>query len=398
MNDYNSDTSNLSRRMLLRRIALAGTALATSSTLGACRKEEVKPLREISFYATGTLDIETEWARLADQRQIKLRFIDNGNDPGPVIGQMVTGTAAKDYDIGGLQGGAERELAEAGVIEPWDIKRISAWPRMWDLAASEIPYIRHKNATYGIPIAVNADSMIYLPERIKAVAGYESGRIDSYFALFDERLRGRASMEDAWVNSAIFTAIYLKETGHTIADPGNLTESELREVMGFLIEKKRSGQFKKFWRGWEQGVELLSNGDVWVMSGWEPIVYELRRRGIQAEYAIPKEGYEGWSNDLILHSGATTRGRFGTAHEMVDWMLSGEYGAILALKRGYAVPNDLTTEFALTHPEHNDGRVQAICDNVQKKFVSGKGRAYWQRVRPDNHRLYDEWWSRVRSA
>ncbi len=34
------------------------------------------------------------------------------------------------------------------------------------------------------------------------------------------------------------------------------------------------------------------------MTGWEPIVYEGRKRGLQVEYAAPVEGYE---------AGATTR-------------------------------------------------------------------------------------------
>jgi len=33
------------------------------------------------------------------------------------------------------------------------------------------------------------------------------------------------------------------------------------------------------------------------MTGWEPIVYAARKRGIDCYYAVPKEGYEAWGNN-----------------------------------------------------------------------------------------------------
>ena len=108
-------------------------------------------------------------------------------------------------------------------------------------------------------------------------------------------------MEDAWINSAIFTAIYLKNSENAkIGEPGNLTPDELGVVMEFLIKHKKDGQFRTFWSGWEQGVQLVANQEVYVMTGWEPIVYAARQRGINAYYAVPKEGYEGWGNNTCF--------------------------------------------------------------------------------------------------
>lgn len=392
--------SNATRREFLKYLSL--TALATvAADLGGCRQRApgAPNLTNLRFYGTGTLDIlDQGWAVLAKDAGIKLAFTDNGNDVGPVIAQMIAGTASKDYHLGGLQGGAERELAESGVILPWDLKKIPNWGTMWPMAR-RIPYTIVNGEQYGLPLALNADSMIYLPEKIKRVPGYESGVVDSYFAVFDERLRGRASMEDAWINSVIFTAIYLKGNGlQTIGNPGNLTESELREVMAFLMDLKRAGQFRKFWRGWEQGVDLLASGEVWVMTGWEPIVYELRRKKINAEYAVPKEGYEGWSNDLLLHAGAASEHLVEAAHATANWLFNGYYGCKLSSLRGYAVPNETTTEFAKTGTEFNEQQIQELASHVRTKFGTGGGEAYWQNVRPDNYRLYEEWWSRLRNA
>ncbi len=48
--------------------------------------------------------------------------------------------------------------------------------------------------------------------------------------------------------------------------------------MEFLIKHKRDRQFHTFWNGWEQGLQLLGQPEVRVMTGWEPIVYAARMR------------------------------------------------------------------------------------------------------------------------
>ena len=51
-------------------------------------------------------------------------FTDNGNDPGPVVARLAAGNANDIYDVGGLHGGSEKELAKQGLIAPWDINKI----------------------------------------------------------------------------------------------------------------------------------------------------------------------------------------------------------------------------------------------------------------------------------
>lgn len=363
---------------------------------GCDQTNKAKSSKSLRFYGTATLDIGSDgWKELEKSIGTQLSFKDNGNDAGPVIAQMTAGAAAADYDIGGLLGGAEAVLASAGTILPWDLSKIPNWKSVWQWA-KDIEHARWQGKQYGLPLVVNADSMIYLPDRIKSVPGYESGIVDSYAAVFDPRLKGKTSMEDAWVNSAIFTAIYLKQNNLlTVKDPGNLTEQELKGVMEFLIDKKRSGQFRKLWSGWEQGVEVMRSGEVWVMTGWEPIVKALQDQGLNAKYAMPKEGYEGWSIDLLLHSGAEKRGSLELCHRVANWLQDGFYGATLALARGYAVPNDSTAAFV---NRSNMAKGQQVLDTL--KQVQGKvaKTLFWQNVRPDNYRLYEEWWSKLRAA
>ncbi len=381
--------SNASRREFLRKLGFTAGSLALGS-LGGCNASNLR--KELKFYGTGTLDIGKDgWKQLKQDLDCSLTFYDNNNDTGPVITQMIIGNAANDYDLGGLQGGAERELAAAGKIIPWNLDRINNWSSVWDWIQA-IPYTKWQGKQFGIPVVVNADSMIYLPKHV--------GTIDSYAAVFDHKLRGKTSMEDAWINSVIFTAIFLKENAlEKILNPADLTQSELGAVMEFLIKKKRDGQFRTFWNGWQNGLSLIVNEEVYVMTGWEPIVYAAQEKGIDARYAVPKEGYEGWSNDLLLHIGAETRGLVDLAHEFANWELAGFYGCALAKKRGYVVPNDKGVDFARSHANQFDLQTQTkVVDNVRRKLKEMKGSVYWQNVRPKLYRQYEEWWSKLRSS
>jgi putative spermidine/putrescine transport system substrate-binding protein len=119
--------SQLTRRQFVQRAALGAGALAVG-TLSLPRAAQAA--NEISFWASGTLDIGDDgWKILANESDVKVEFSDNGNDPGPVVARLAAGNANDIYDVGGLQGGSERELAKRGLIAPWDLAQIPNYSR-----------------------------------------------------------------------------------------------------------------------------------------------------------------------------------------------------------------------------------------------------------------------------
>lgn len=389
MNTFNSRNplaSNINRRRLLQSMGLAGVAASSGLTFS---QAAFAASSEIAFWASATLDIGENWSRLTDATGIVPSFTDNGNDMGPVVARLAAGNANDLFDVGGFQGGAERELFNQGQIVPWDISKIPNYEGLWAWA-KEMPHLKSDDgAVLGIPSVVNADSIIYRRDKL--------GTVDSYGVIFDPKLKGRVAMEDAWINSAIFAAIYLKEAeNQPIKDPGNLTKDELGLVMEFLIKHKTDGQFRTFWNGWEQGVQLVADEEVDAMTGWEPIVYEGQKRGLDVAYAAPVEGYEGWGNNTVMLRGAVDRGVADAAHAFVNWMLDGYYGCALATTRGYVVPSDKSVGYAKANPgDFDPADIGAKADHVAAKFG---GKVYWQNVRPTNFQLYEEWWQRLRNA
>lgn len=375
----------LDRRQFIQRTALGAGALAG---LGLSRPAWAA--QTMNFWASATLDIgDAGWTPFAAATGTEVSFTDNGNDPGPVVAKLAAGNANDTFDVGGLQGGSEKELARQGLIAPWDLSKIPNYASVWPWA-KDIPYLTYEGKVYGIPTVINADSIIALEDKV-------GKSVDSYGVIFDPKLKGKTAMEDAWINSAIFTAIYLKNSENAkIAEPGNLTPDELGLVMEFLIKHKKDGQFRTFWNGWEQGVQLVGNQEVWAMTGWEPIVYAARDRGIPAYYATPKEGYEGWGNNTILLKGAVDRGLSDAAHRFADGLLDGYYGCKLGALRGYMVPTDRNVAYAAAHPADFDpAKAKELAEHVKTKFA---GKVYWQNTRPDNFQLYEEWWQKLRNA
>ena len=110
----------LTRRQLLQRTALGTSALA----LGIGLSTPSLAAREINFWASATLDIADGWDTFSKASGVDVAFTDNGNDPGPVVAKLAAGNANDIYDVGGLQGGSEKELARQRLIASWDTSKI----------------------------------------------------------------------------------------------------------------------------------------------------------------------------------------------------------------------------------------------------------------------------------
>jgi spermidine/putrescine-binding protein len=196
------------------------------------------------------------------------------------------------------------------------------------------------------------------------------------------------------------TALYLKQSGMaTIDKPNDLTESELKTVIDFLISKKKEGQFRVIWSSFEQAVNLLVNKEVYVMDCWEPMVFVAKSKGINAVYADPKEGYLLWAMAAyIVKNKNRPAEQLEASYKLLDFMLGGWYGATITGMRGY-MTNPQAVEYAKSNPndftKEQADKVAAIDANVKKKFEKG---GTWQNRWPTNVELYESEWARFKAA
>jgi putative spermidine/putrescine transport system substrate-binding protein len=252
-------------------------------------------------------------------------------------------------------------------------------------------FIGYQDKIYGVPTVLQGDSFAYLPEK--------TGKLDSYAALFDPKWKGFVALEDNYTTAGQKTALYLKKANLAeINNPDDMTPEEVKRVVDFLIEKKRAGQFRVIWSSFQQAVDLITSKEVSVIDCWEPMVFAAKAKGVNVEYADPKEGYLLWAMAAYIVKKQRSAEQTKAAYELLDFMLGGWYGAKITAMRGY-MTNTEAPDYAKQHPEEFPGveaeKVAQITDNVRRKFKQG---GTWQNRWPTHVEVYESEWSRFKAS
>lgn len=178
-----------------------------------------------------------------------------------------------------------------------------------------------------IPFQYNADTLGYRPDLI-------GRQIESWADLFDEGFKGKTSILDIPQIGIMDAAMVAEARGlMTFGDKGDMTKAEIDQLTEILKEQKRNGQFRAFWKTFDESVNLMSSGEVVLQSMWSPAVTAVKSQGIQCVYAPLKEGYRGWGGGIGLSKNLSGIER-DAAYEYINWMLDGWVGAFLG-RQGY---------------------------------------------------------------
>jgi spermidine/putrescine-binding protein len=390
----------IGRRDFLRYGAYAGAGLGgLLSGLVPLGRARAAGKGTIQFGDIGVGDPGGNWSKFTADSGWDVNLVAFGNAPSAVLNVLLAGGGAQTYDIMNIVGGMQKPLVENDLVEALDTSKMPNWGKdtyIQNYLASGTPgfdFIGYKDKIYGVPTVLQGDTFAYLPEAT-------GGALDSYGALFDPKFKGYVALEDNYTTAGQKTALYLKQSGMaTIDKPNDLTESELKTVIDFLISKKKEGQFRVIWSSFEQAVNLLVNKEVYVMDCWEPMVFVAKSKGINAVYADPKEGYLLWAMAAyIVKNKNRPAEQLEASYKLLDFMLGGWYGATITGMRGY-MTNPQAVEYAKSNPndftKEQADKVAAIDANVKKKFEKG---GTWQNRWPTNVELYESEWARFKAA
>ena len=183
-----------------------------------------------------------------------------------------------------------------------------------------------------IPTIYNADTLGIRPDLI--------GRpITSWAELLNPEFKGKASILDISSIGIMDAAMVCEAMGEvTYGDKGNMTKEEIDKTLAIFTEAKKSGQFRAFWKSFDESVNLMSSGEVVIQSMWSPAITAVRSKGIPCVYQPLKEGYRSWGGGLGLSKNLSGL-ELDAAYEYINWYLSGWVGGYL-MRQGYysAVP------------------------------------------------------------
>jgi putative spermidine/putrescine transport system substrate-binding protein len=262
-------------------------------------------------------------------------------------------TQPRSYDIADIEYFLCKKVFPAGVLQPMDTRRIKEYDRIVPLfttgkltptssigqgtAPHTVSFVEGPASTKFtaqpsgwmtlIPTIYNADTLGIRPDLV--------GRpITHWKDLVDPAFKGRASILNIPGIGIMDAAMVMESLGAMkYGDKGNMTREEIDKTVAFLIETKHAGQFRAFWKSFDESVNLMAAGEVVIQSMWSPAVTAVRSRGIACTYQPLAEGYRGWGGGLGIAKHLTGL-ELDAAYEYINWYLSGWAGAYLN-RQGY---------------------------------------------------------------
>lgn len=189
-----------------------------------------------------------------------------------------------------------------------------------------------------VPTIYNADTLGIRPDLIERP-------INSWADLLDPAFKGKASILNIPSIGIMDAAMVCEAMGEiTYGDKGNMTQEEIDKTIAIMIDAKKAGQFRAFWKSFDESVNLMASGEVVIQSMWSPAVAAVRSKGIACKYQPLKEGYRAWGGGIGLAKHLTGL-ELEAAYEYIDWYLSGWVGAYLNRQGYYSAAPETAQKF-----------------------------------------------------
>ena len=189
-----------------------------------------------------------------------------------------------------------------------------------------------------IPTIYNADTLGIRPDLINRP-------IKNWSELLNPEFKGKASILDISSIGIMDMAMVVESMGeYTYPDKGNMTKAEIDMTIGIFTEAKNNGQFRAFWKSFDESVNLMASGEVVIQSMWSPAITAVKSQGIPCLYQPLEEGYRSWGGGLGI-SAALSGLELEAAYEYINWYLSGWVGGFLMRQGYYSAVPETSKEF-----------------------------------------------------
>jgi putative spermidine/putrescine transport system substrate-binding protein len=384
---------HVSRRGLLKTAsALGGLAIGSGAVTGfpTIWAQNIKNVT-LRQFGTGVSNLNAVAEKVKQDLGFTLQM--TALDSDAVTQRAVT--QPKSYDIADIEYWIAKKVFPAGVLQPMDTRKIKNYDKIVPIfttgkltptstvaqgtAPNTVGFVEGKTSTKFspkptewltlIPTIYNADTLGIRPDLV-------GKPITQWKDLLDPAFKGKASILNI-SSIGIMDAAMVCESMGVIKyhDKGNMTKAEIDKTMAVMTEAKKAGQFRAFWKSFDESVNLMASGEVVIQSMWSPAVAAVRSKGIQCVYQPLKEGYRAWGGGLGIAKHVSGL-ELDAAYEYVNWYLSGWVGAYLNRQGYYSAVLDTAKQFM--KPEEWDfwmeGKPAAIdILNPDGKLMEKKG-------------------------
>src|SRR5260370_25672881 len=83
-------------------------------------------------------------------------------------------------------------------------------------------------------------------------------------------------------------------------DKGKMTKAEIDLTMKIMTEAKKAGQFRAFWKDFNESVNLMASGETVIQSMWSPAATKVRSMGIACTFQPLKECYRSSASGVFV--------------------------------------------------------------------------------------------------
>ena len=343
---------SVSRRDLLKTgsAVVAGAAIGSNAITGfpTIWAQNIKNVT-LRQFGTGVSNIN-EIAKRAKQDlgiTLQMTALDTDSTAQRVV------TQPRSFDIADIEYFTLKKVWGSGNMQPMDIRKLKYYDQIvgtfkngkltpsskiaQGTAPHTVSFVENptdRNFSKGetnwytmVPTIYNADTLGIRPDLIKR-------QISSWTELLNPEFRGKASILNIASIGIMDAAMVCEAMGEVqYGDKGNMTRDEIDKTMAIFTEAKQAGQFRAFWKSFDESVNLMASGEVVIQSMWSPAITKVRSMGIPCVYQPLKEGYRSWGGGLGLSRNLAGL-ELDAAYEYINWYLSGWVGGLL-MRQGY---------------------------------------------------------------
>ncbi|MEQ8600800.1 MAG: PotD/PotF family extracellular solute-binding protein [Devosia sp.] len=350
MTETTEKKAGISRRNFLKTgaAAAAGAAVGSGAITGFPTIWAQNPIT-LRQFGTGVSNLNAIAEKCKEDLGITLEMTATDSD---AAAQRAV-TQPDSYDIADIEYWILKKVFPTGVIQPMDTSRLTYYDKIVPLfktgkllpdsviaqgtAPHTVGFVEGPDSTTFaagetgwftmVPTIYNADTLGIRPDLV--------GRdITSWADIMDPAFAGKTAIINVPSIGIMDAAMIMEAMGNiTYGDKGNMTTEEIDATIEFLIKAKQDGQFRAFWKSFDESVNLMSSGEVVIQSMWSPAVAAVRSKGIACTYQPLKEGYRSWGGGLGL-AAHLEGAQLDAAYEYINWYTSGWVGGYLN-RQGY---------------------------------------------------------------
>ena len=272
------------RRKFLKTTAAVGGAALGSGLLTGFPTIWAQNIKNVTLrqFGTGVSNINEIAKKVKEDLGFTLEMTALDTD---TTAQRVV-TQPKSFDIADIEYFTVKKIWGSGNLQPFDVSKLKYYDKIVGIfksgkltptskiAQGTAPHTvgfaksldskefsTTENNWYTlVPTIYNADTLGIRPDLIKRP-------INSWAELLNPEFKGKASILNIPSIGIMDAAMVCEAMGEvSYGDKGNMTKEEIDKTMKIFTDAKKSGQFRAFWKSFDESVNLMASGEVVIQS------------------------------------------------------------------------------------------------------------------------------------